>query len=128
MRDLYVAVVVLLILLVIIYVLKYARKPRTSEQLSNKLDPDYYMLHYADWCGHCKTMKPIWEEVTSELTKACLNDTTSKCPDFRTNDEAKNQTEGIEGVPTILRYNADGSKDKYDGGPDKDKLRAFLSK
>ena len=42
-----------------------------AASLSSMLKSGNWMiLYYADWCGHCKTMKPEWEKATSKLTKS----------------------------------------------------------
>ena len=25
------------------------------------------VLYYADWCGHCQTMKPEWQKVVNKM-------------------------------------------------------------
>lgn len=77
-------------------------------------------LHYADWCPHCQVMKPIWQQ-----TKANIN---SRYPDilFREIDEQKTPTPGISGIPTIRLINQSGKTYKYPGGPNAEKLQAWI--
>lgn len=78
-------------------------------------------LHYTDWCGYCKLMKPIWYELKKEL---------SGNPDYSAlvmveNDEQAKPTPGITGYPTIVKY-VGGKARIYDGRADKDQLRQFI--
>jgi len=77
-------------------------------------------LHYTDWCGYCKQMKPIWEQVKRDLSG----------PEFSgilmiENDEQAKPTPGIDGYPTILKMQH-GKTVKYQGRADYDQLRTFI--
>jgi len=73
-------------------------------------------LHYTDWCPACKRMKPVWEQVKSEVVGAAV---------IRENDEDRKRTPGVKAYPTIYRdYN--GRRTQYTGGPDIAALRRFV--
>lgn len=78
-------------------------------------------LHYTDWCGYCKLMKPVWNELKEELTK----DPKYSGIVMIENDEQAKPTRGITGYPTIIRYRG-GKAEKYKGRADYQQLRAFI--
>jgi thiol-disulfide isomerase/thioredoxin len=72
-------------------------------------DGDWMVLYYAEWCGHCKTMKPEWNKVVRNIKK-----------DNKSNDNKNNiniaeieskhignleDKPQIDGYPTIKMYN-----------------------
>lgn len=75
-------------------------------------------LHYTDWCGYCKRMKPIWEQV-----KESLKDHTAVV--MVENDEDKNPTPGIDAFPTIYKMR-NGKLHKYNDRADFNSLRQFI--
>jgi thiol-disulfide isomerase/thioredoxin len=83
-------------------------------------------LFKVDWCPHCKSAKPIFDEVEKEQKGQPLNGytvtfTTVDCeaePDMA--DKFK-----IEGYPTI-KLVKDGQVIEYDAKPDKEKITEFL--
>lgn len=74
----------------------------------------YY--HYTAWCGYCKKMKPLWDEVKAEMSNDAF---------FLANDEDQTQTPGVNSYPTIIAH-MNGEKIKYDGGYNKKELLAFV--
>lgn len=86
---------------------------------------------YAPWCGHCKTLAPIYKELAIELAhsdsnecKHCLNLDVIAEVDCTLNKESCNK-HGIRGYPT-LKYFIDGEAHQYSGSRSKDNLSAFL--
>lgn len=67
-------------------------------------DKDVLIKYYAPWCGHCKKLAPIWEQLATEL-KDVPNLVIGKF------DATANEVEGLEirGYPTLKFYPA-GSK------------------
>ena len=81
------------------------------------------MKFYAPWCGHCKALAPIWEELGAET--ASIADLV-----IAEVDSTANEIDGIEvrGYPT-LKFFAKGDKKKpkdYEGDRDLDGFRAWL--
>ena len=80
---------------------------------------DWMVEFYAPWCGHCKNLAPVFEEVATEL-KGDVN--VAKV------DAAKERSLGsrfeIKGFPTIL-FLSHGQVYKYKGKRTKDALVEF---
>ncbi|MBP3766171.1 MAG: thioredoxin [Bacilli bacterium] len=71
---------------------------------------------YAPWCGPCKMLSPIIDEVASEV---------NTCTFYKLNvDDAPNVSEeyGIVSIPTILLFENGELKDKIVGFRSKDEL------
>ena len=86
----------------------------TSSELPSKLKKDdkQLVLFYADWCGHCKKMKPEWDEASNELGN-------NKMMKINVGDGTEEQkktmnTYGIQGFPTILMFENGESKGPFE--------------
>ncbi len=75
-------------------------------------------LHYTDWCGACKLMKPVWEQVKVAVSGSGVT--------FDEINEDNAKTPGISGYPTILMLDERGHTIKYSGGPDFETLRNWV--
>jgi len=78
-------------------------------------------LHYTDWCGACKQMKPVWEQLKYDLKAEGSYENII----FIENDEDKKRTPGVTGYPTIMKYMG-GKMRKYDGRANYQQLRNFV--
>jgi len=79
-----------------------------------------FVKYYAPWCGHCKTLAPIWDELGDAFKDA--NVVIGKI------DATANFVEvEIRGFPTLLWHGTDGSVEAYDGGRDLSSLKTFVS-
>jgi thiol-disulfide isomerase/thioredoxin len=83
-------------------------------------------LFKVDWCPHCKTAKPIFDEVEKKLNKETVNGYTVvfKTVDCEADPELADKFK-IEGFPTI-KLVKDGQVIEYDAKPDKDNIMEFL--
>ena len=78
---------------------------------------------FAPWCGHCKTLAPIYEELghafehTDKVTIAKVDADAHK---------ELGRKHGVQGFPT-LKWFENGKVDDYKGGRDLESLVAFVS-
>jgi thiol-disulfide isomerase/thioredoxin len=84
-------------------------------------------LFKVDWCPHCKTAKPVFDEVEKELNGHQINGYTVvfKTVDCEGEPDMADKFK-IEGFPTI-KLVKDGEVIEYDAKPDKEKIQEFLS-
>lgn len=83
-----------------------------------------FVMYHATWCGHCKTMRPLYEK-EALATKgsgaaflACEHDVLQK--------SGKSEALGIQGYPTIVFFSSGSKVGELVGGVPPDKLRAFI--
>lgn len=109
---------------------KANREPVDGSKSNNNKTAEL-MLFYVDWCPHCKTAKPIWEELKSEYQEKTINgykiiftdiNCTTESPDI----ESMMNKYKIEGFPTI-KLLKDGQVIEYDAKPSKATLEQFLN-
>jgi thiol-disulfide isomerase/thioredoxin len=74
------------------------------------IGPITFILIHADWCGHCQTYKPLWEELENMPDRKANvlrvhHDMMEKIPSIM---NAK-----IQGYPSVIKVKPDGSIEKY---------------
>ena len=89
------------------------------------------LFFFAEWCPHCKTAKPIWNDIKSQYENKTINGyrvvfTEVNCSEETPEvDKLMNQY-NVEGYPTI-KLLKDGQIIEYDAKPSKDTLTQFLN-
>ena len=101
----------------------------TTEGMSGK--EAEIILFYVDWCPHCKTAKPEWEQVKAEYDGKTVNGyvitfTEVNCTNETAEVEKMMNTYKIEGYPTI-KLLKDGTIIEYDAKPTRATLTQFLN-
>jgi thiol-disulfide isomerase/thioredoxin len=83
-------------------------------------------LFKVDWCPHCKTAKPVFDEVEKELNSRPINGyvVTFKTVDCEAEPDMADKFK-VEGYPTI-KLVKNGEVIEYDAKPEKDKILEFL--
>ncbi len=75
---------------------------------------------YADWCGHCRAIAPILQELAEEdavqIGKLNIDD-----------NEALSQRYGVMTIPTLALFKDGQVVKKLIGGVDKEEIEAILS-
>ena len=97
-----------------------------KEFTSNNIDSVELYFFYTDWCPHCKSAKPIWEDLknnTSMVNNVKINYIDVNCD----NEKELAEKFNIEGYPTI-KLVKDNQVIEYDAKPDKETLIIFLNK
>jgi thiol-disulfide isomerase/thioredoxin len=102
-----------------------------SENMSTNENTAELLFFYADWCPHCKTAKPIWDELKTEYQNKAINGykvifTDINCSEETAEVEKMMNQYNIEGYPTI-KLLKDGQIIEYDAKPSKETLTQFLN-
>ena len=89
------------------------------------------MFFFTNWCPHCKTAKPVWEELKKEYENKTVNGykvifTEVDCTEETAEVDAMMNKYNVEGYPTI-KLLKDGQVIEYDAKPSKDTLVQFLN-
>jgi thiol-disulfide isomerase/thioredoxin len=136
-KTIIIIVVVLFIILAFFYYFNYVSpKFTTSYQIkegefNTPSKQAELLFFYADWCPHCKSAKPIWNEIKTEFQNRTINGynilfTEINCSNENAETEQMMNKYNIEGFPTI-KLLKDGQIIEYDAKPTKDTLREFLN-
>lgn len=88
------------------------------------------MLFYVDWCPHCKTAKPEWENLKEEYEGKEINGYTMSFIEHNCTNESEEVSSlmdkyNIEGYPTI-KLLKDNQVIEYDAKPTKSTMDQFL--
>jgi len=89
------------------------------------------MLFHVDWCPHCKTAKPEWDQVKDEYQNKSINGYKVMFNEINCTDETPEkvkmiETYKIEGYPTI-KLVKDNQVIDFDAKPTKETLTKFLN-
>ena len=89
---------------------------------NNTVNGVWFIKFYAPWCGHCKRMAPIWEELAEEMKNSYVHIASLDCTENR---DACERIE-ISGYPSL--YVLDGGKAyQFKGARTFDNLRLFVT-
>lgn len=80
---------------------------------------DWFVMFFAPWCGFCKQLHPVWNELAAEVNKQ-VNVATV---DATIHNDLSKRFE-IRGYPTLILFSG-GKMYKYDGARDLEALKTF---
>jgi thiol-disulfide isomerase/thioredoxin len=89
------------------------------------------LFFFADWCPHCKSAKPIWNDLKAQYENKTINGykvifTEVNCSEETAEVDKMMNQYNVEGYPTI-KLLKDGQIIEYDAKPSKDTLNQFLN-
>ena len=96
---------------------------KTFDSVVLKSKEDVFVKYYAPWCGHCKHLEPVYEELAKKMKK----NENLKLVQI---DSTKNEIPGIQiqGYPTLMLYRANDKKNPitYNGPRTLEEMEKFL--
>lgn len=98
--------------------------PNDALNLSKLLkDGNWMVLYYAEWCSHCKTMKPEWKKAVDNVSnnKDTINVAEIESSHIGNLSESPN----VDGYPTIKMYNNGKEVAKFEDERIADKIEKF---
>lgn len=135
-KSVLVFILIVFLLFVIYYIYtKYFSNGvgRTIENMENQSGDKTaeLMLFHVDWCPHCKTAKPEWDQVKAQYENKSINGYKVMFNEINCTDETPEKvkmidTYKIEGYPTI-KLVKDNQVIDFDAKPTKDTLTKFLN-
>ncbi|KAI0264425.1 thioredoxin-like protein [Gloeopeniophorella convolvens] len=102
-----------------------------------ELDPDNFdsaigqgkpglVEFFAPWCGHCKNLAPIYEQLADAFSHAKDKVVVAKV-DADGVGKPLGKKYGVTGFPTLKWFDAQGTVSDYEGGRDLDALAGFIT-
>jgi len=134
-----IVVAVVCVLAGILYIYFSNKSDRSSEYKENservptdgQANTVDLLFFHVDWCPHCKTALPAWEEVKAEYENTLINGRKVIFRSINCTDETAEISEyiskyKIEGYPTI-KLIKDGNVIEYDAKPTVETIKEFLN-
>ncbi|KAF5341709.1 hypothetical protein D9611_001837 [Ephemerocybe angulata] len=86
-----------------------------------------FVEFFAPWCGHCKNLAPVWEELANAFEHAKDKVIIAKVDADGAGREL-GQKYGVTGFPTLKFFDKAGVESKYEEGRDLETLVAYVTK
>jgi len=100
-------------------------KPGTWDSVVGRGKPGLVEF-FAPWCGHCKNLAPVYEQVADAFEHAKDKVFIAKV-DADGEGKPLGKEYGVTGYPTLKWFNADGTVEPYESGRDLDGFAKFIT-
>lgn len=82
-------------------------------------------MFFAPWCGHCKALKPTWEELSGKVAAKAI---VAKVDCDNKANQGICSEQGVEGFPTLKAFSpGDTDGNKYEGQRDIASLEDYVN-
>lgn len=108
---------------------KGGKKHRKTKKRTKSGHLIAYGKIYADWCGHCITLKPEWKKVENALLPMRSHNFESAKKDVLIDEFNRKYHTNLEknvGFPTIFKYTKVGGIEIYEGERNAKNMIAWL--
>uniref|UniRef100_A0A170Z0I6 Protein disulfide-isomerase n=1 Tax=Triatoma infestans TaxID=30076 RepID=A0A170Z0I6_TRIIF len=104
---------------------KVAVAKNFDDLVINNKDKDVFIEFYAPWCGHCKKLSPIWDELGEKM----INEDVEIVKMDATNNDVPSPYD-VRGFPTLYWVPKDNKENPqaYSGGRDLNDFIKYISK
>lgn len=85
------------------------------------------VLFYADWCGHCKNIKPVWDSASKKISNENVKMIKVNCGEDNSKHTQIVEKYNIQGFPTIKLLNNGKVEEDYNGGRGVNDLVNFVN-
>jgi protein disulfide-isomerase A6 len=101
--------------------------PSNFDKIVFKSSKPALVEFFAPWCGHCKNLAPVWEELASGFAHA--GDKVSIAKVDADEHKSLGKRFGVQGFPTLKWFDGKpGSQpEDYNGGRDLESLKKFIN-
>jgi len=101
--------------------------PDNFDKLVLKSGKPALVEFFAPWCGHCKTLAPVYEQLAQDFSFAKDKVTIAKVDADA--EKTLGKRFGVQGFPTIKYFDGKSeTPEDYSGGRDIDSLTEFITK
>ena len=113
---------------ILIVAMYYKKIANTLVQGFQNITPrNEFIMYYAEWCPHCKTAMPDFDQFAGNGTIVVNGVNVSVLKYESTKDADKLKGKNVKGFPTFVLSTADGKEHEYKGPRESTEYLKFLN-